>query len=403
MHSSHHGTVAGFAVQSSRHATVGTVGLSTESELPIGRVPLGSNRDHSAQFNVLALDGGGVRGIIQARILSALEAATDRPIAELFDLIVGTSIGGIAALALTIPGPDGSPLHTSESAAGLLAGHKDTIFPPNDLTVPHTMNQARNLASTAARTGLAATGRHRDRGNARYSPEPLEDDLRAFFDDAMLSDAITPIVVPTFDALTDRPVHFRSSYAANLAGCDIPMAIVARAATAAPTFFPPLETRWTGDQVVLLDAGVYANGVSLLAYTEARIHAVAQGGSAEQILLVSLGSGRQYGSPDNGLNDVTRRNWVSLAERLMKTAEVVQQDTHHSLLHDLLRDRYWRLQPALPDATSFGTDDAGDDHIADLVAIADQFIADHTNEIGQLAEQLVPDDGGDDLISRPVQ
>ncbi len=55
MHSSHHGTVAGFTVQSSRHATVGTVGLSTESELPIGRVPIGSNRDHSAQFRVLAL------------------------------------------------------------------------------------------------------------------------------------------------------------------------------------------------------------------------------------------------------------------------------------------------------------------------------------------------------------
>ncbi len=356
------------------------------SEVPRTEVPGAHTGD---AYRVLAIDGGGVRGILPARILTALEDAAGQPIAELFDLIVGTSIGGIAAIALTVPGPDGSPVYTPDSAASLLTGHKDAIFPTGDLTVPRNISQARQLASTVTRTGLAATGRHRDRGNARYAPEPLEEALSDFFGDAMLSEAITPIVINAFDALTDRPVHFRSTYAAALAGFDMPMATVARAATAAPTFFPPVEVEWAGEQTVLLDAGVYANGVSLLAYTEARMHAAAEDHSPDQIVLVSLGSGRQHGSPDDELDDFARRHWVGLADRLMKAAEVGQQETHHRLLCDLLGDRYWRFQPTLPDGDGFGTDDASDEQLSDLVSIADQFVTDNSGPIRQLASLLV--------------
>ena len=354
--------------------------------VPVAEVP----RPHSGDAHrVLAIDGGGVRGIIPARILTALEDATGQPIAELFDLIVGTSIGGIAALALTVPEPDGSPSYTPASAADLLTGHKDAIFPAGDLAVPRNMAEVRKLASTVTRTGLAATGRHRDRGNARYSPEPLETALNDFFGDTMLSDAITPIVVNAFDVLTDRPVHFRSTDAAAIAGYNLPMAAVARAATAAPTFFPPAEVKWAGKETVLLDAGVFANGVSLLAYTEARMHAAAWGRSPDQIVLVSLGSGRQHGSPDDAIDDFVRRHWVGLAERLMKAAEVGQQETHHHLLCDLLGDRYWRFQPILPDGSGFGTDDASDEQLSDLVSIADRFVADNSGPIRQLATLLV--------------
>jgi len=350
------------------------------------------NQPADRAYRVLAIDGGGVRGIIQARILTALEDATSRPVADLFDLIVGTSIGGIAALALTVPEPDGTPSYTPDSAAELLTGHKDTIFPARSLAVPRNITEARKLASTVTRTGLAATGRHRERGNARYSPEPLEAALEDFFGDAMLSDAITPVVVTAFDALTDMPVHFRSTFAANLAGCDVPMATVARAATAAPTFFPPADVEWAGRHTVLLDAGIYANDVSLVAYTEARMHAAAQGQDSDEILLVSLGSGRQYGSPDDKIDDVSRRNWVELADRLMKAAEVGHQETHHRLLNDLLGERYWRFQPMLPDGDGFGTDGASDEELSYLVSIADQFVVDHASQINQIADQLVSRD-----------
>ena len=64
---------------------------------------------------VLAIDGGGVRGILPSRVLAALEEMTGRPTAELFDLAVGTSIGGIGVLSLARPGPDGRPACSGSS------------------------------------------------------------------------------------------------------------------------------------------------------------------------------------------------------------------------------------------------------------------------------------------------
>lgn len=340
-------------------------------------------------FRVLAVDGGGVRGIIPSRILSELEIASGRPVAALFDLVVGTSIGGLAALALTVPGPDGSPLYTPDSATDLLAGHKDAIFPGGNLSMPRTVTEAREFASTVARTGFAVAGRHRDRGNARYSPEPYEVALDEFFGDAMLSSAITPIVATAFDVLTDQPVHFRSVSAAGLAELDVSMATVARAVTAAPTFLPPAEVEWGGRRTVLVDGGVFANGASLLAFTEARILATTQGRSSDDLVLVSLGTGRQFGSPDSEIDDFSRRHWVGLANRLMKAAEAGQHETHHRLLREILGERYWRFQPELPTDTVFGTDDTSDEQLFALSELADQFVAEHRSTISQLAELLV--------------
>src|SRR5512133_1606572 len=60
-------------------------------------------------MNVLSVDGGGIRGVIPAMVLADLEERTGKHTAELFDLIAGTSTGGIIALALTVPDKDGKP------------------------------------------------------------------------------------------------------------------------------------------------------------------------------------------------------------------------------------------------------------------------------------------------------
>lgn len=55
------------------------------------------------RFNILSIDGGGIRGIIPAMILARIERRTGRRITEMFDLIAGTSTGAILALGLTVP------------------------------------------------------------------------------------------------------------------------------------------------------------------------------------------------------------------------------------------------------------------------------------------------------------
>src|SRR2546422_5276580 len=60
-------------------------------------------------IRILSIDGGGIRGIIPAMVLAELERRTGRPICKLFDLIAGTSTGGVLALALTKPDAAGKP------------------------------------------------------------------------------------------------------------------------------------------------------------------------------------------------------------------------------------------------------------------------------------------------------
>src|SRR5437763_16047712 len=80
-------------------------------------------------FKVLAIDGGGIRGIIPALILVAIEDRTRRPVSDLFDMLSGTSTGGIIALGLTTPGLAGKPDKTAHGIVSLYETEGATFFP----------------------------------------------------------------------------------------------------------------------------------------------------------------------------------------------------------------------------------------------------------------------------------
>src|SRR5438477_2908247 len=81
-------------------------------------------------LRVLSLDGGGIRGVISATVLAEIERRCGKRIAEMFDLIAGTSTGGILALGLTVPDPvsSGKPRHSAEELVALYAEKGSTIF-----------------------------------------------------------------------------------------------------------------------------------------------------------------------------------------------------------------------------------------------------------------------------------
>jgi patatin-like phospholipase/acyl hydrolase len=66
-----------------------------------------------SKLRILSIDGGGIRGIIPAVLLAELEHRTGKHIAELFDLIAGTSTGGVLATLRTKPGTDGAPQYAA--------------------------------------------------------------------------------------------------------------------------------------------------------------------------------------------------------------------------------------------------------------------------------------------------
>src|SRR3989442_6980872 len=82
------------------------------------RSDLDADRRNSDPIRILSLDGGGMRGVIPASILVELERLSGRPVAALFDVIAGTSTGGMIALAGSKPGEGGGPGVTAEPGLG---------------------------------------------------------------------------------------------------------------------------------------------------------------------------------------------------------------------------------------------------------------------------------------------
>jgi patatin-like phospholipase/acyl hydrolase len=82
----------------------------------------------SYSCRILAIDGGGIRGVIPAYILQQLEAALGKPIYQCFDVIAGTSTGGLIALALTTPTASGQEPLTASDVLNLYLNDEDDIF-----------------------------------------------------------------------------------------------------------------------------------------------------------------------------------------------------------------------------------------------------------------------------------
>jgi uncharacterized protein len=142
---------------------------------------------------LLSIDGGGMRGIIPAIVLAYLEDKTRLPTARAFDLIGGTSTGGILALGLSKPGADGEPEYSADQLRDLYKHEGERIVHKSRLW------QIRSL------DGLA---------DNRYPEGPLEEVLRdEYFGDTPMSAAVTEVIFTSYDLHGSEPFTFKRSYA----------------------------------------------------------------------------------------------------------------------------------------------------------------------------------------------
>jgi patatin-like phospholipase/acyl hydrolase len=222
------------------------------------------------RINVLSIDGGGIRGIIPATILTEIEARTGKRISQLFDIIAGTSTGGILALGFVKPKEHGSkePAYTGVDMIEMYEKYGNLIFPKRRLS----------KLGKIFRSEYPTTG--------------LENMLETYFGDARLKDALSTVVVTSYDIENRMAFFFRSSNAkiARIQeSYDFPMKSVARATSAAPTYFPPAKIPKgvpSAEYWNLIDGGVFANNPAMCAYVEAL------GVNPEaEICVVSLGTG----------------------------------------------------------------------------------------------------------------
>jgi patatin-like phospholipase/acyl hydrolase len=319
-------------------------------------------------LRVLSIDGGGIRGVIPATILAEIENRTHARIAELFDLIAGTSTGGILALGLVKPSADDErrPQFAATELADLYEKEGRRIF---DRSPWHRFVALNNLL------------------DEKYDAKGLESVLEDYFGDVPLSEAVTETLVTSYELETREPWFFARHKAREKPGWDFPMRFVARATSAAPTYFEPEELKRTRPHGGLVDGGVFANNPTMCAYVEARdLHP-----GTDDILIVSLGTG-QHTRP---IHYRDAKDW-GLALWAKPILSVVFDGVSDTVDHQMEilcgggdngHRRYYRFQTEL-DLGSDDMDNATATNIAILKQKAQQMIEKETDSIDTLCHEL---------------
>ncbi|MEQ8156882.1 MAG: patatin-like phospholipase family protein [Clostridiaceae bacterium] len=317
---------------------------------------------------VLSIDGGGIRGIIPALILAEVEKRTGKRISELFDLIAGTSTGGILALGLVKPDKDctSKPKFTADELAKLYEKEGAVIFYSD---VWHKIISANGFVEE------------------RYPSKGIESVLEKYFGNSMLSDALTDVIITSYEIEKRTSWFFKSTRAKNpeAEGENLYMKDVARATSAAPTYFEPAEIQ-VGKGHAFIDGGVYANNPAMCAYAEAKTMFP----NETDFLVVSLGTG-EHTQP---IFYKEAKNW-GMVKWALPILNVVFDGVCNVIDYQLKQllpprngmRRYYRFQAKL-DIPSDRMDDATKDNIQELELLAWHIIKDNAGMIASLCSQL---------------
>ncbi|XP_062079758.1 patatin-like protein 2 [Humulus lupulus] len=260
-------------------------------------------------ITVLSIDGGGIRGIIPGTILSCLESELQRldgeeaRIADYFDVIAGTSTGGLVTAMLTAPDENNRPLFAAKDIIKFYLEHGPKIFPQESVPV----------LGGALETIRAITG-------PKYDGKYLRNLLKEILGDLRLHQTLTNVVIPTFDIKRLQPTIFSSYEVKKNPSQDALLSDICTGTSAAPTYLPAhsFETTHSNGQVRkfnLIDGGVVANNPALVAINEVskEIH---QGNrdffpikptEYGRFLVVSLGTGTP--KPDEKYNAIEAAKW----------------------------------------------------------------------------------------------
>jgi uncharacterized protein len=345
------------------------------------------------KVKILSIDGGGIRGIIPAVVLAEIERKTGKQISELFDMVAGTSTGGILALGLTKPSLD-NPNKAEYSATQLIEFYR---------------KEGKRIFQNGQRNDSLIT-KVRDVFKYKYSSQGREDVLTDYFGDVLINKAIKEVLITSYDTkkripifLTSRPEKESRTDNFQKVG-NVLMREAAMATSAAPTYFKPYQI----DKLSLIDGGTFANNPAALAIVEAMISFRSRGQeiSLDDILVVSLGTG----SLSKPYEFDTVKKWGELgwAKPFIDMSFDGQSSVVDYQLEQLLhlkksvasagsrpnQKQYYRFQKQLVSNSttmkvSEAMDDASEDNIKNLERIAKLIIEREKDSLKELCQQLL--------------
>ena len=285
-------------------------------------------------FNILALSGGGFRGMYTATVLAALEKAAGKPIAQCFDLICGTSIGGVIALALGLEKP-------AEEIAATIEKRGPEIFPNSNKSWSRRFSKARRYFI------------------AEYSNAPLKRVADELYGDSTMHYSRHRLIIPTVNYSTGKPQFFKTPHHDTFrADRKRKMSDVALATSAAPIFFPVYQSEETSSCYV--DGGLVGNAPGMFGVHEA-MHFC--GRNIADINLLSIGTmGGEFRMDSSKRLNKGILQW---REKVFLLAVSSQEKVADFMLRHQLGERYSLIDelPTHEQAPNIGLD------IADKAAI----------------------------------
>lgn len=339
-----------------------------------------------AKIKILSIDGGGIRGIIPGTILNYIETKIqeypgqeDSKLADHFDLIAGTSTGGILTCTYLIPDNNGKSKYSTEFALDIYLKTGQDIF---------SRTSWQKLKTLGGITG------------PKYSASNIDKELDTYFDDHWISDLRRPCIITSYDIVNRKTVFFNKLDGVDNNVRNYRVRDVARATSAAPTYFPPAHiSSENGTISSLVDGGVFANNPALCAYSEARTLDFGKLNtpgnttfpSAKDMMILSLGTGTVKESyPYDKAKNWGAVGWIKPVIDVMMSGNSETVDYQLKQIFDATSNGqyYHRIQPGLKEAKA-QMDDVSDQNLKALHQAGLQYIAENQEQLDNIVKQIL--------------
>ncbi|KAL2522836.1 Patatin-like protein 2 [Forsythia ovata] len=346
--------------------------------------PVANAQTKGRMVTVLSLDGGGIRGIIPGTFLAFLEAklqeldGPDARLADYFDVVAGTSTGGLITTMLTIPGKDNRPLYAAKNITSFYLEHGPKIFP--EKSRDNFFSSITNIL-----------------GGPKYDGKYLKSLIQGLVGNLTLNKTLTNVVIPTFDIKRLQPMIFTSKEAKANVSKNAQLSDVCLGTSAAPTYFPPhyFETTDTEGKIKthdLVDGGVAANNPTLMAITHISKEILLgnfelvdmEPMDTNRMLVLSLGTGIAKLEEKYNVKEATKwgmlgwvyNNGASPLLDIYGDASSDMVDIHVSTLFQSLRNEknYLRIQEDTLSGEASSLDIATTKNMQTLIQIGDSLL-----------------------------
>ena len=343
------------------------------------------------KIRILSVDGGGIRGVLPGTILAQLEkilqrlSTSERKLGDYFDMIAGTSTGGILACIYLMPGDDGKAKFSAQDAVDLYIKNGHEIF---DRTTAQKFSSVGGIL------------------HQKYSHDALYNLLTTYFGDVTLDKLIKPSLITSYNISDRNAIFFTSADARTDDIYNFYVRDVARATSAAPTYFSPAHIESMNKQIFsLVDGGMFANNPALCAYAEARKINFSKlfndpqrkdKPTAADMLMVSMGTGsvkKRYRYDD--FKHAGEIKWLEPVIDILMSGNsetVAYQLTQMYLtLEPENQKNYYRLEPGLKEACS-EMDEATPENINNLYQAGLAFVHENINMLEEIAKKILDND-----------